>query len=51
MKNSTILKIQSGGFLGKLLRPLMKIDLLLRKNVLLKLAESLLIPLGLIAAS
>ena len=29
----------------------MKIDLLLTKNVLLKLAESVLIPLGLIAAS
>ena len=43
--------IQSGGFLGKLLSPLLKIGLPLIKNVLKPLAKSVLIPLGLTAAA
>ena len=43
--------IQSGGFLGKLLRPLLKTGLPLIKNVIKPLAKSLLIPLGLTAAA
>ena len=43
--------IQSGGFLGKLLGPLLKIGLQLMKNVLLPLAKSVLIPLVLTAAA
>ena len=39
--------IQSGGFLGKLLGPLLKTGLPLIKNVITPLARSLLIPLGL----
>ena len=39
--------IQSGGFLGKLLGPLLKTGLLLIKNVIKPLAKSVLIPLGL----
>ena len=39
--------IQSGGFLGKLLGPLMKTGLPLIKNVIKPLAKSVLIPLGL----
>ena len=42
--------IQSGGFLGKLLCPLLKTGLPLIKNVLTSLAKSILIPLGLTAA-
>ena len=42
--------IQSGGFLGKLLGPLLKTGLPLIKNVLTLLAKSVLIPLGLTAA-
>ena len=42
--------IQSGGFLGKLLDPLLKTGLPLIKNVLAPLAKSVLIPLGLTAA-
>ena len=41
---------RSGGFLGRLLGPLLKTDLLLMKNVLKTLAKSVLIPLGLTAA-
>ena len=42
---------QSGGFLGRLLGPLLKIGLLLIGNDVLKpLAKSVLIPLGLTAA-
>ena len=41
--------IQSGGFLGKLLDPLLKTGLPLMKNVLIPLAKSVLIPLGLTA--
>ena len=43
--------IQSGGFVGKLLGPLLKTGLPLMKNVLTPLAKSVLIPLGLTAAA
>ena len=43
--------IQSGGFLGKLLGPLLKTGLPLMKSVINSLAKSVLIPLGLTAAS
>ena len=42
---------QSGGFLGRLLEPLLKIDLPLIGNVLKPLAKRILIPLGLTAAA
>ena len=41
---------QSGGFLGRILSPLLKTGLLLMKNVLKPLAKTILIPLGLKAA-
>ena len=41
--------IQSGGFLGRLLSPLLKIGLPLMKNVIQQLAKSVLIPLRLTA--
>ena len=43
--------IESGGFLGKLLGPLLKTGLPLIKNVIKPLAKSVLIPLGLTAAA
>ena len=43
--------IQSGGFLGRLLGPLLKTGLPLIKNVIKPLAKGVLIPLGLIAAA
>ena len=43
--------IQSGGFLGKLLGPLVKTGLPIIKSVIKPLAKSVLIPLGLIAAA
>ena len=43
--------IWSGGFLGKLLDPLLKTGLPLIKNVIKPLAKSVLIPLGLTAAA
>ena len=43
--------IQSGGFLGRLLGPLLKPGLPLIKNVIKPLAKSVLIPLGLTAAA
>ena len=43
--------MQSGGFLGKLLGPLLKTRLPLLKIVIKPLAKSVLIPLGLIAAA
>ena len=43
--------IQSGGFLGRLLGPLLKTGLSLIKIVIKPLAKSVLIPLGLIAAA
>ena len=42
--------VQSGGCLGRLLRPLLKTVLLLMKNILKPLAKSILIPLRLTAA-
>ena len=41
--------IQSGGFLGRLLRPLLRTGLPLMKNLIQLLAKSVLIPLGLTA--
>ena len=43
--------IQSGGFLGKLLDPLLKTELPLIKNLIKPIAKSSLIPLGLTAAA
>ena len=43
--------IQSGGFLGKLLGPLLKTGLLLIKNVITLLAKSVSIPVGLTATA
>ena len=43
--------IQSGGLLGRLLGPLLKTGLPLMKSVIQPLAKSVLIPLGLTAAS
>ena len=43
--------IQSGGFLGRLLGPLLKIGLPLMKNVIQPLAKSVLILLGLTSAA
>ena len=43
--------IQSDGFLGKLLGPLLKTGLPLIKNVIKPLAKSVLIPLGLTSAA
>ena len=50
-KNQLSKMIQSGGFLGKLLGPLLKTGLPLIKNVIRPLAKSALIPLGLTAAA
>ena len=44
-------KIQSGGFLGKLLGPLLKTGLPLMKSVIKPLPKSVLLPLGLTAAA
>ena len=43
--------IQSGGFLGRLLGPLLKTGLPLIKNIIKPLAKSVLIPLGLTATA
>ena len=43
--------IQSGGFLGRLLGPLLRTGLSLMKSVIKPLAKSVLIPLGLTAAA
>ena len=43
--------IQSGGFLGRLLGPLLKTGLPIMKSVIKPLAKSILIPLGLTAAA
>ena len=43
--------IQCGGFLGKLLGPLLKTGLSLIKNVIKPLTKSVLMPLGLTAAA
>ena len=42
---------QSGGFLGKLLGPLLKTGLAFIKNVLKLLVKSVLVPLGLTATA
>ena len=42
--------MQSGGFLNRLLGPLLKVGLPLMKNILKPMAKILLIPLGLTAA-
>ena len=42
---------QSGGFLGRILGPLLKTGLPLKKNALKPLAKSVLIPLGLTAVA
>ena len=43
--------IPSGGFLGRLLGPLLKTGLRLTKNVIKPLAKSVLIPLGITVAT
>ena len=43
--------IQSGGFLGRLLRPLLKTGLPLIINVIKPLAKSVFVPLGLTAVA
>ena len=43
--------IQSGGFLGKLLGPLLKTGLPLIKNIIKTMPKSVLIPLGLTATA
>ena len=43
--------IQSGGFIGRLLGPLVKTGLLLMKSVIQLLSKNVLIPLGLTAAA
>ena len=43
--------MKSGRFLGRVLEPLIKIGLLLMKNVLRSLAKSFLVPLALIEAA
>ena len=43
--------IQSGGFIGRILRPLLKTGLPLIKNVIKPSVKSVLIPLGLAAAA
>ena len=50
-KTHLIKIIQSDGFLGQLLLPLMKLGLPLMKNVLMLLAKSVLVLLGLTAAA
>ena len=50
-KTQLLKMIRSGGFLGKLIGPLLKTGLPLIKNVIKPLAKSVLIPLGLTAAA
>ena len=50
-KTRTTKMIQSGGFLGRLLRPLLKTGLQLIKNVIKPLGKRILIPLELTAAA
>ena len=50
-KTRTTRMIQSGGFLGRLLRPLLKTGLQLIKNVIKPLGKRILIPLELTAAA
>ena len=52
MSKTQLYKIaQSGGFLDRILRPLLKTGLLLIVNLLKPLAKSVLVPLGLTAAA
>ena len=51
LKTQLFIMVQSGGFFGRLLGPLLKIGLPLIKNVIKPLAKSVLIPLGLTAAA
>ena len=48
---NTIIKDESGGFLSRLLGPLLKTGLTLIKNIIKPLAKSVLIPLRLTAAA
>ena len=50
-KTQLSMMIQSGGFLSRLLGPLLKTGLPLMKNVIKPLAKSVLIPLGLTATA
>ena len=50
-KTPTSKMIQSGGFLGKLLGPLLKTGLPLIKNIIKTMPKSVLIPLGLTATT
>ena len=50
-KNQLSKMIQSGGFLGKLLSPLLRTGLPLMRSVIKPLAKSVLVPLGLTAAA
>ena len=50
-KTQLSMMIQSGGFLGRLLAPLLKTGLPLIKSVIKPLAKSVSIPLGLTAAA
>ena len=50
-KNQLSKMIQSGGFISRLLGPLLKTGLRLIKNMIKPLAKSVLIPLGLPAAA
>ena len=50
-KTQLLKMIQSGGFLGRLFGPLLKTELPLIINVIKPLAKSVLIPLGLTAAT
>ena len=49
MKTQLSKMIQSGGFLGRLLGPLLKTGLPLMKNVIKPFAKSVLVPLGVTA--
>ena len=51
LKNQLSKMIQSGGFLGRTISPLLKAGFPLIKNVIKLLAKSILIPLGLTAAA
>ena len=51
LKNQLSKMIQSGGFLGRTISPLLKAGFPLIKNVIKPLAKSILIPLGLTAAA
>ena len=51
MKTQLSKMAQLGGFLGRLLRPLLKTSLSLMKNVLNPLAKNVLLPLVLTAAA